>query len=103
MRIERWDPRRDGPFSQTALHQKLQSRGYQPILRVLPIGAVAAGQPDDRDRAAAVITGVVKLSLDSDSAILAEGDVAFFPVGVPWRLEVIGATGARCFEAVSLG
>jgi quercetin dioxygenase-like cupin family protein len=100
MRIERWDPRRDGPFSERALQQKLEARGFVVTLRTFPAGAVIAGQPQDRERLAAVISGLVKLTLDDDSAILRDGDIAAIPAGASGRFEALGAMPAQCGEAV---
>jgi quercetin dioxygenase-like cupin family protein len=100
MRIERWDPRRDGPFSERALQHKLEARGYTITTRTVPAGAVIAGQPLNRDRMAAVISGLVKLTLEDDSAILRDGDIAAIPAGLSCRFEALGAASSRCCEAL---
>jgi quercetin dioxygenase-like cupin family protein len=100
MRIERWDPRRDGPFSEGALQHKLEARGYTITFRNFPAGAVIAGQPLQRDRMAAVTSGLIKLTLEDDSAILRDGDIAAIPAGLSCRFEALGAASCRCCEAV---
>lgn len=100
MRIERWDLRRDGPLSEAALQQKLEGRGYQVTARLMPAGSVAPGRTDVRDRVVAVGRGVVKVTIDGESAILGAGDLAYIPPAAPHRVEVIGSSAAVCFDAV---
>ena len=100
MRIERWDVRRDGPLSQPALEHKLRALGYEPVLRTYPAGAIAATQTDTRERTEAVVTGLIKVTIDAESAILTAGDIVFVPRGAARRLEVVGTSPAHCLEAI---
>jgi mannose-6-phosphate isomerase-like protein (cupin superfamily) len=100
MRIERWEPRRDGPLSESALRQKLEARGYLHTRRTYPSGAVAATQPADHDRVEAVASGMLKMTLGDESAILAAGDLVIVPRGEVRRLEVVGSAPVHCFEGV---
>ena len=99
MRIERWDVRRDGPFSQPALEHKVRALGYEPVIRTYPAGAIAAAQTDTRERIAAVVSGMIKMTIDGESAILSAGDAVFVRSGASRRLEVVGASPALCLEA----
>jgi hypothetical protein len=101
MRIERWDVRRDGGLTDAALLHKLQALGYEPVRRAYPAGAMAASKIDSRARLEAVISGLVKITLDGESAILTDGDIVFIPPRAARRLEVVGTSPAYCFEAVS--
>lgn len=103
MRIDRWDLRRDGALSEASLQQKLQSLGYQTASRVYPPGAVVSAQTDARERIQAVARGLVKVTIDGESAILTAGDVVMVPRGAVRRVEVIGSSAAHCLEAVYLG
>lgn len=101
MRIERWDVRRDGPLTEAALQQKIEALGYEVTTRLLPPGAVAATQSDMRDRLFAVARGLVKVTLDGESAILGAGDFVHVPPDAVRRVEAIGTASAFCFEAVA--
>ena len=101
MRIERWDVRRDGPLSQAALEHKLRALQYDPVLRTYPAGAIAAAQADARERVDAVVSGLIKVTIDGESAILTAGDIVFVPRGAARRLEVVGTSPAHCLEAIS--
>jgi mannose-6-phosphate isomerase-like protein (cupin superfamily) len=98
MRIDRWDVRRDGPLSEAALQHKVQSLGFVAGARVYPTGSMVAAQPDPRERIHAVVSGLVKITIDGESAIVTAGDIVFVPEGAVRRLEVIGNSAARCFE-----
>jgi quercetin dioxygenase-like cupin family protein len=101
MRIERWDVRRDGPLNQPAIEQKLRALHYEPVLRAYPAGAVIGAQRQPRQRVEAVISGLIKVTIDGDSAILSAGDIVFVPGDAAPRIEVVGAAGALCLEAAS--
>jgi quercetin dioxygenase-like cupin family protein len=100
MRIERWDVRRDGPLTQAALEHKVRALGYQPSSRTYPAGAIVAPQIDGRERIDAVVSGLIKVTIEGESAILTAGDLVFVPHGAARRLEVVGASAAYCLEAV---
>jgi len=42
MRIDRWDPRRDGPVTESGLRQKIEACGYQVSSFIWPAGTVVA-------------------------------------------------------------
>jgi quercetin dioxygenase-like cupin family protein len=100
MRIERWDPRRDGPFNEAALRQKIEARGYRVSERTYPPGAIAAAQSVDEERLDAVASGLLKVTLDGESAILTAGDMVYVPRGAVRRVEVVGTSPVYCLEAV---
>lgn len=99
MRIERWDLRGDGPLTEGALRHKLEVRSFDVSARTYPAGAVAASQPDAHERIEAVLSGLLKVTLDGESAILTAGDIAYVPRGAARRLEVVGTSAVRCLEA----
>jgi quercetin dioxygenase-like cupin family protein len=100
LRIDRWDVGLDGPLNERALQQKLQSLGYEAASRVYPAGAMVAAQSDSRERIQAVARGLIKVTIDGESAILTAGDMIFVPRGAVRRVEVIGRAEAHCLEAV---
>ena len=100
MRIDRWDPRREGPVTETALRHKVESIGYQVSRQAWPAGTVVPPQTQDRERVDAVVTGIVKITLDGESAILTAGDIVYVPRGAVRRVEVVGSATAHCLDAV---
>lgn len=103
MRIERWDPRRDGALTVTALRQKLETRGYEVSTCEWPAGTVVAPQVDARERVDAVVSGLVRITIDEESAILTAGDMVFVPRGAIRSIQVVGASPAQSFDAVYHG
>lgn len=101
IRIERWDVRRDGPLSESALYQKTQTRGYDVVQRAYPAGSIVAAQSETRERLIAVVRGLIKVTIDRESAILAAGDTAYVPPGAARRVEVVGTYSAHCLEATA--
>jgi quercetin dioxygenase-like cupin family protein len=100
MRIERWDPRRDGPVTEAALRRKVQSCGYEVSSFAWPAGTVVPAQANDRERLDAVVAGIVKVTLDGESAILTAGDIVYVPRGAIRRVEVVGSATAHCLDAI---
>ena len=93
LRIERWDVRRDGPLNETALRQKLGALGYEAAPRpstrwTAPVTA----RGDVAERVEAVVSGLIKVTIDGESAILTAGDVVFVPRGSVRRVEEVGTS-----------
>jgi quercetin dioxygenase-like cupin family protein len=61
---------------------------------------VVPAQTQDRERVDAVVTGIVKVTLDGESAILTAGDMVYVPRGAVRRVEVVGAATAHCLDAI---
>ena len=64
MRIDRWDPRRDGAVTEAGLRQKVEACGYQVSTFAWPAGTVVAAQTQDKERVDAVVAGILKITLD---------------------------------------
>ena len=100
MRVERWDPRRDGPLTESALRQKIETRGYQVSARTYPPDTVVVAPSVEQEQLDAVACGLVRVTLDGESAILTAGDLVIVPRGSARRVEVVGSAPAHCREAV---
>src|SRR4051794_29352589 len=100
MRIDRWDSRRDGPMTESALRHKVETIGYDVSKYAWPAGTVVPPQTQDRERVDAVVTGILRVTLDGESAILTAGDMVYVPRGSVRRVEVVGSATAHCLDAV---
>jgi mannose-6-phosphate isomerase-like protein (cupin superfamily) len=100
MRVERWDTHVDGQLSEQALQHKLRALGYQPLTRANPAGPIASPRVHRCDRVAAVLAGLLKVTLEGESVILAAGDLVFVPAGAARRVETVGTSPVQCVEAV---
>ena len=101
MYVLRWDQRLDGPFTETAVQQKLEALGYDPRPRSNPAGAIVSARVHHRERAAAVIAGLLQVTMDDQSVILTAGDIVCIPAGVPRRIEAVGTSAVVCVEAIN--
>ena len=54
----------------------------------------------DQERVDAVIAGILKITLDGESAILTAGDLVYVPRGAVRRVEVVGSSTAHCLDAI---
>ena len=100
MRVERWDVHRDGTLTEDALQRKLKTLGYDPLPTSNPAGAIASARVHRRDRLEAVLAGLLKVTIDGESAILTAGDIVFIPAGAARRVETVGTSPVHCLEAV---
>jgi mannose-6-phosphate isomerase-like protein (cupin superfamily) len=100
LRIDRWDPRREGPFTDAALRRKVQSCGYEVCTKAWPAGTIVPAQTQECERVEAVLAGMVRYTVDDEPAILTAGDIVYVPRGAVRRVEVVGSQTAHCLDAV---
>ena len=99
-RVERWDWRKDGALTEPALRQKLEARGYTVSRCEWPAGTVTGGEAQPSERIDAIVSGLLKITIDGESAILAAGDMVFVPRGAIRRVQVVGSSPAQSLSAV---
>jgi len=102
LRIDRWDPRREGPFTQDALRRKVQACGYEVCTQAWPAGTIVPAQTQPCERVDAVLAGMVRITLDDESAIRTAGDMVYVPRGAVRQVEVVGSETAHCLDASTL-
>jgi len=100
LQVERWNGRHDGPLTERALEEKIRALGYHLLPILDPHGALVSARVHPFDRAVAVLGGVLKVTLEGESAILMAGDIAFVPGGCTRRVEPMGTAPLLCVEAV---
>ncbi len=100
LRVERWDARRDGPMTARALEDKITALGYRLLPLCDPQGAIVSARVHPLDRAVAVLAGLLKVTIEGESAILTVGDIGFVPAGCTRRVEPLGTSPILCVEAV---
>jgi quercetin dioxygenase-like cupin family protein len=100
LKVERWDARRDGPVVERGLEEKITALGYRLLPLFDPQGAIVSARVHPLDRAVAVLAGLLKVTIDGESAILTAGDIAFVPGGCTRRVEPMGTSPILCVEAV---
>ena len=88
--VERWDPERDGPLTESALGDRLEARGYRVSRYVYPPGTIFPDHSHDEDKIEAVLSGRFRLTMGDEEVILERGDNLEVPRGVMHSAEVIG-------------
>lgn len=102
LQVERWDARRDGPLTEQALEDKIRALGYRLLPLFDPQGAIVSARVHPLDRAVAVLAGLLKITIEGESAILTVGDIALVPADRTRRVEPLGTSPILCVEAVCL-
>jgi hypothetical protein len=103
VRVERWYVERDGALSEVAIQRKIESLGFTVTSRLYPAGRVESPSLPGQACVAAVVRGLVKVTIDGEPTYLAPGDIAFIPAGAERSLEVIGSSAPLCLEALPRG
>jgi len=99
LKIERWSPAEDGPLTEAALRRKCEFEGCSVTRRTYQPGTVLPAETVSADRVEAIISGLLRITIDGVSAILAAGDAVFVPRGSMRRAEVVGAMPVMSLEA----
>jgi len=90
MSVEKWDPRRDGKFSEEALQGKLEKRGYQVSRYVYSPGTYFPDHTHTIDKIDAVVSGRFRMKTKEIDVILEAGDCLAVPHGTVHSAEVVG-------------
>lgn len=101
MAVRHWNPA-DGPLTEAALRQKLESMGYLVARSVYPPGAEFPDHTHDVDKIDAVVSGRVRLVVAGHLAMLGPGDWVDVPRGVRHTAKVIGDEPVVSLDAVRL-
>ena len=102
MHVQRWDAARDGILTASRLRQRLEDQGLWVSERRFAPGEALDEASADHDSVEVVLTGLLKMSVGSETAILSAGDAAFVPRGVARHVEVIGSTPVVAYAGAFL-
>jgi len=90
MVLEKWNDGEEGPFSEQALRQKLEARGYQVTRYVYSPGTVFPEHTHGVDKIDAVVSGRFRMKTPTLDVVLEKGDCLSVPKGTVHRAEVLG-------------
>ena len=99
MKIERWDPKRDGPFSEAQLRKKIEKRGYRVTRYTYPPGTYFPDHTHTIDKIDAVVSGRFRMTTPKGEAILERGDMLAVPHGTVHSAEVVGTEAVVSLDA----
>jgi mannose-6-phosphate isomerase-like protein (cupin superfamily) len=90
MKIERWEPDRDGPLTEPALRRRIESLGYSVHRYVYPPGTYFPAHAHQVDKMDAVVSGELRITMGQESLVLGPGDAVYVPCGQAHTAEVVG-------------
>lgn len=97
--VEKWDPKKEGPFSEEALRKKLRKRGYQVSRYTYPPGTYFPGHTHEIDKIDGVVSGRFRMRMKGLDVILEAGDCLAVPRGTVHSAEVVGDEPVVSFDA----
>ena len=92
----------DGPVTEQALRDKLESLGYRIARYVYEPGTVFPDHTHGVDKADAVVSGRFRLVVGGHLAVLGPGDWVAIPRGSVHSATVMGDEPLVCLDAVKL-
>jgi len=95
VRVEHRDPAVDGPLTEEAMRDKLESVGYEVTRYVYPPGTYFPPHTHSVDKIDAVLFGRFRMSITGQHATLVSGDRLTVPRGVVHDAEVLGDAGCQ--------
>ncbi len=95
-----WVAKDDGPLSEKALINKLETLGYSCSRYTYPPGTSFPDHTHDVDKIDAVLQGRFKMSMAGGSVTLEAGDYLFVPKGATHSAEVIGDEPVISIDAI---
>src|SRR5215831_3540382 len=102
MKIERWNPDKDGGLSEPAMRRKLEQLGYRVTRYVYSRGTFFPSHTHSSDKIDAVLSGSFRITMGRDSVVLKAGDFIYVPAGAEHSAEVIGNESVVSLDAVSV-
>ena len=99
MMVEHWNTEKDGPFSEAALKQKLEKKGYDVTRYVYSPGTHFPDHTHAIDKIDAVVSGRFRMMMRGQSVILEAGDCLMVPRGTMHSAEVVGNESVVSLDA----
>lgn len=100
LQIEHWNAEADGELTETAMHTKLESRGYQVSRYVYPPGTYFPDHSHGVDKIDGVLSGRFLMRMAGQDVILEAGDTLAVPRGALHSAKVVGDEAVVSLDAV---
>ena len=100
MKLQHWNTKRDGLFSEKALRQKLDQLGYQVTRCVYPPETFFPDHTHEIDKIDAVLSGRFRMRMEGCEVILEAGDCLWVPRGTIHSAEVVGNESVVSLDAI---
>ena len=100
MKVEHWQPEKDGALTETAVRRKLEQLGYRVARYIYSPGTLFPDHTHAIDKIDAVLSGSFRISMGKDSVVLKPGDFIYVPAGAVHSAEVVGDESVVSLDAV---
>jgi quercetin dioxygenase-like cupin family protein len=100
MKLEHWDPQRDGKLSEQAMRDRLEALGYRVNRYVYPPGTVFGDHSHAVDKIDGVLAGRFRMRMQGASIVLEAGDMLWVPKNAVHSAEVVGPEAVVSLDAV---
>jgi len=101
MKVKRWNDKADEPLTESAMRNKLESRGYSVSRYIYPPGTWFPDHTHGMDKIDGVLAGRFRMTMNGKSVILEAGDCLFIPKGVAHSADVVGSDPVVSLDAVA--
>lgn len=102
LQVQRWDAQRDGVLTASRVRQRFEAQGLWVSEERFQPGGGHTARATGHDLLQIVLSGLMKVTIGGDTAILAPGDTLFVPRGTDSVLEVVGSTPVVAYFAAFL-
>jgi quercetin dioxygenase-like cupin family protein len=102
LQVQRWDAQRDGVLTASRVRQRFEAQGLWVSEAHFQPGTGDTVRAAGHDLLQIVLSGLIKVTIGGDAAILAAGDTLFVPRGTDLALEVVGSTPVVAYFAAFL-
>ncbi len=99
IRVEHWDAKKDGAFSEKALRKKLEKLGYAVSRYIYPPRTFFPDHTHPIDKMDAVVSGRFRMTTKEGFVILEAGDLLAVPRGTVHSAEVVGDESVLSLDA----
>lgn len=100
LELEHWNETTDGPLTESALREKLETLGYHVSKYDYPPGTCFPEHSHGVDKIDAVLAGRFRMTMAGQSVVLEAGDTLVVPRGVLHSAEVVGDEAVISLDAV---
>jgi len=90
MKVEHWNPEKDGALSEISMRRKLEQLGYRVTLYEYSPGTLFPTHTHAIDKIDAVLSGSFRIGMGNGSFVLKAGDFIYVPARAEHSAEVIG-------------
>lgn len=100
MKVEHWNPEKDGVLSEATLRRKLESLGYSTSCYIYPPRTYFPTHTHGVEKMDAVLSGQFRITMKEGSVVLGPGDAVLVPRGAEHSAEVVGNEDVVSLDAI---